>query len=72
MKKIFKMENLECAHCAAKMENAIAKLEGVLLVSVNFMMQKLTIEASDDKFDEVLAQAVKICQKIEPDCVICQ
>ena len=72
MKKIFKMENLECAHCAAKMENAIAKLEGVLLVSVNFMMQKLTIEASDDKFDEVLAQVVKICQKIEPDCVICQ
>ena len=72
MKKIFKMENLECAHCAAKMENAIAKLEGVLLVSVNFMMRKLTIEASDDKFDEVLAQAVKICQKIEPDCVICQ
>ena len=72
MKKIFKMENLECAHCAAKMENAIAKLEGLLLVSVNFMMQKLTIEASDDKFDEVLAQVVKICQKIEPDCVICQ
>lgn len=72
MKKIFKMENLECAHCAAKIENAIAKLEGVLLVSVNFMMQKLTIEASDDKFDEVLAQVVKICQKIEPDCVICQ
>jgi len=70
MKKIYRMENLECAHCAAKMENAIAKLDGVTAVTVNFMAQKLVLEAEDDKFDAVLEQAVKICKKIEPDCVI--
>lgn len=70
MKKIYRMENLECAHCAAKMENAIAKLDGVTAVTVNFMAQKLVLEAEDDKFDAVLEQAVKICKKVEPDCVI--
>ena len=70
MKKIYRMENLECAHCAAKMENAIAKLDGVTAVTVNFMAQKLVLEAEDDKFDAVLGQAVKICKKVEPDCVI--
>ncbi|MBQ9131126.1 MAG: cation transporter [Clostridia bacterium] len=70
MKKIYRMEDLDCAHCAAKMENAIAKLEGVTSVTVNFMAQKLVLEAEDDKFDAVLEQAVKICKKIEPDCRI--
>ena len=70
MKKIYRMEDLDCAHCAAKMENAIPKLEGVTSVTVNFMAQKLVLEAEDDKFDAVLEQAVKICKKIEPDCRI--
>lgn len=70
MKKIYRMENLDCAHCAAKMENAIAKLDGVIAVTVNFMAQKLVLEAEDDKFDAIFAQAVKICKKVEPDCEI--
>ena len=70
MKKIYRMEDLDCAHCAAKMENAIAKLEGVTAVTVNFMAQKLVLEAEDDKFDAVLEQAIKICKKVEPDCRI--
>ncbi|MBQ8341988.1 MAG: heavy-metal-associated domain-containing protein [Clostridia bacterium] len=68
MKKTFDIEELDCAHCAAKMEDGIRKLEGVINVSVNFLSQKLTLEAEDALFEKVLKQAVKICRKIEPDC----
>ncbi|MBE6690663.1 MAG: heavy-metal-associated domain-containing protein [Ruminococcaceae bacterium] len=68
MKKTFELEDLDCAHCAAKMEDGIRKLDGVLAVSVNFLTQKLTLEAEDAVFDSVLKQAEKICRKIEPDC----
>lgn len=54
MKKIFKLEDLDCANCAAKMEAALAKVDGVEHVSVNFFTQKLTLEAADGDFDEVL------------------
>lgn len=70
MKKTFKLKNLDCANCAAKMENGIKKLSGVKSASVNFMFQKLTIEADDDSFESVLQEAVSVCRKIEPDCVI--
>ncbi|MGN1480424.1 heavy-metal-associated domain-containing protein [Porcipelethomonas sp.] len=70
MKKTFKLIDLECANCAAKMENAIAKIEGVEAVTVSFMTQKLTITADENKFDDILKQAAKICKKIEPDCKI--
>ena len=70
MKKKFKMENLDCAHCAAKMEDLIKNIDGVQDVSISFMAQKLTIEADEDKFDEIMKQAVKACAKIEPDCKI--
>ncbi len=68
MKKTFKLEDLDCANCAAKMEAAIKKLEGVTSASVSFMTQKLTIEADDDRFDEVVKAAVKCIAKVEPDC----
>ncbi|MDO4732747.1 MAG: cation transporter [Bacillota bacterium] len=70
MKKSFKMQDLECAHCAAKMEQAINKLEGVQKASISFMTQKLTLEADDVRFDEILEQAEQICRKVEPDCRI--
>ena len=70
MKKTFKLDELDCANCGAKMETAIKKIEGVNDCSVSFMTQKLTLDADDDKFEDVLAQAVKICRKIEPDCKI--
>ena len=70
MKKGFKMEDLDCANCAAKMEDAIRKLDGVQSVSVSYILQKLTLEAPDDRFDEILKQAVKVCRKVEPDCRI--
>jgi len=70
VKKTFDMIDLECAHCAAKMEDAIRKLDGVTGASVSFLAQKLTIEGDDARFDDIVKQAVKICKKIEPDCEV--
>lgn len=70
MKKKFKMVDLDCANCAAKMEDAIKKIDGVADASVSFMTQKLTIEADDDKFDDIMRQVVDVCKKVEPDCQI--
>ena len=68
MKKSFVIEELDCAHCAAKIEEEIKKIEGVNSVSVNFLAQKMTIDANDEKFDEILKKAVEICKKVEADC----
>ena len=70
MKKVFKLEELDCAHCAQKMEDGIRKLDGVINVQVNFLSQKLTLEADDEKFDNILREAKKIIKKIEPDCAL--
>ena len=70
MKKKFKLQDLDCANCAAKMEDAIKKIDGVNDANVSFMTQKMTIDAEDDKFDDIMKEVVEICKKVEPDCVI--
>ena len=70
MKKVFKMIDLDCANCAAKMENAILKIDGVIDASVSFMTQKLTIEADEKDFPRIMKDAVKCIKKIEPDCEV--
>lgn len=70
MKKTFKLEDLDCANCAAKMEEAIKKIDGVNDASVSFMAQKLVIDADDEVFEKVIKECVKICRKVEPDCRI--
>ena len=70
MKKTFKLIVLDCANCAAKMETAIKKIDGVTDASVSFMSQKMTIEADDARFDDIVKEAVKVCKKVEPDCEI--
>jgi len=70
MKKTFKLEDLDCANCAAKMEDAIKKIDGVNDASVNFMTQKLMLDADDARFAEIVRQAAKACKKVEPDCTI--
>lgn len=70
MKKTYKLEDLDCANCAAKMENAIKKIKGVTNASVSFLTQKMTVETDGDSLDEIMKEAVKACKKIEPDCVI--
>lgn len=70
VKKTIRLKDLDCANCAAKIESAIAGLDGVTGVRVNFMGQKLILEAPDDRFDVILTEAKKIASKIEPDLVI--
>lgn len=70
MKKAFRLEGLECANCAAKMERAIAELDGVENVTINFMTTKMIIEGQDDKMPLIISEADKIIKKIEPDVVI--
>lgn len=70
MKKRFRLEDLDCAACAAKMEDAIKKLEGVTDANVNFLLQKMTVEADEERFDGIMDQVVKVCRRVEPDCVI--
>ena len=70
MKKTFKLIDLDCANCAAKMEAAIRKLDGVTDATVSFMTQKMTIEGDDARFDAIVKEAVKVCTKVEPDCEV--
>ena len=70
VKKNFKMQDLDCANCAAKMERAIAKIDGVNSVSISFMGQRMSIEAEESCFEEVMEKVVKACKKVEPDCKI--
>lgn len=70
MKKKFKLQDLDCANCAAKMEEAIKKIPGVNQATVSFMTQKLTIDADDAQFDNIMKKAAEVCAKVEPDCKI--
>jgi copper chaperone CopZ len=70
MKKRYQIEDLCCANCAAKIEEQIRKLEGVNSASVNFLTQKLTLDADDARLESVLDEAERIIKKIEPDCVL--
>lgn len=68
MKKTFALIDLDCANCAAKMERAIAKIEGVNEVTVSFLAQKLVLDADDARFDEIVNEAAAAIRKVEPDC----
>ena len=70
MKKRYTIEDLCCANCAAKMEEGIRKIEGVHSAHVNFLTQKLTLDAEDDRLDAILDEAERIIKKIEPDCIL--
>ena len=68
MKKVFKLIDLDCANCAAKMERAISALDGVQNATVSFMAQKLTLEADDARFDEIVKEAAKCIKKVDREC----
>lgn len=70
MKKKFKLEDLDCANCAAKMEEAIKGIDGVNDATVSFLAQKMTIDAVDERFDAIMEEVKTACAKIEPDCRI--
>ncbi|MDO4443402.1 MAG: cation transporter [Slackia sp.] len=70
MRKSFKLDKIDCANCARKLQEKIAALPGVESASVNFMTQKLTLQAADDDFDAVLDTVIELAADIEPDCEI--
>ena len=70
MRKVFKLEDLDCANCAAKMEDAIKKISGVNSASMSFMTQKLVVDCDPENLDAIMDEAEKICKKIEPDMTI--
>lgn len=70
MKKVYRMKDLDCANCAAKMERAIQKIDGVLSAEVSFMAQRLTLEVEEDKISEILEQVKRCVSKVEPDCKV--
>ena len=70
MTKIFKLENLDCANCAAKMERNIKSIDGVNDCTVSFMTQKMMLNADDSRFSEIVALAQKAIAKVDPECKI--
>lgn len=67
MKKVFRLEGLDCAHCAAKIEERVSKLEGVKSVVINFMTTKMTLESIDDNIEEIIENVKKLINEVEPD-----
>lgn len=69
MKKVIAMQDLDCANCAAKMEQSISKIDGVNSVSINFMLQKMTLDLADNADQvEVINKIKAAVKKVEPDC----
>ena len=67
MKKKYKLNEIDCANCALKLENAVKEVEGVTSAKVNYMMQKLTFEAEEGKIEEIEKAVLAVCRKREPD-----
>ena len=70
MKKNFKLEGLDCANCAAKIEKNVRKLDGVKDATVSFFAQKLVLEADDDKFDAIVKEVAELVHRVDPDCTM--
>lgn len=70
MKKTFKLLDLDCAHCAAKIEDSVKKIKGVVNAEVNFLSQKMVLEAADSDYERISEEAVKLIKKIEPDVTV--
>ena len=60
----------DCANCAAKMENEIRKIDGVTDVNISFLAQKMTLEADDARFDEIVKKVAKACKRVDGDCEV--
>ncbi|MFC2423595.1 MAG: cation transporter [Fusobacterium polymorphum] len=67
MKKVFKLEGLDCAHCATKIEEKVSKLEGVKSVVINFMTTKMILESVDENIADVVEKVKKLINEVEPD-----
>ena len=70
IKKNFKLDGLDCANCAAKIEKKVKSLDGVKDATVSFFAQKLVLEADDDKFDAIVKEVAELVHRVDPDCTM--
>ncbi len=70
MKKVFKLEEVDCAVCAGNMEAGIKKIAGVESAVVSYVTQKLLIECDEADVDRILDEAQKVVKKVDPRCRI--
>ena len=68
MTKTYKLQDLDCANCARKMEDAIRKLDGVTEVHVNFLTQKRILTADDARFEDIVKEAIKCIRRVDSEC----
>ena len=67
MKRVYKLEGLDCADCAAKLERKLASIEGITSANINFMTLKCTLEAEAEKMNEIIEKAMEIIKVEQPD-----
>ncbi len=70
MKSRFKIKGLDCANCAAELERAIQKLDGVRSANISFMTQKMELEYDETRKEEIIQNVKKVIKKEEPDVTI--
>ena len=68
MKRIYDLENLDCANCAAKMEEKIKKIEGVTAANVSFFAQKLVLEGDEARWNKILEETARAITSVDSDC----
>lgn len=72
MKKTYSLDQLDCAACAAKMEEAASQVPGVEELRINFLTKTMSLTASEDHFEQVAQNVVAACQRVEPECRVCE
>ena len=70
MIKTYILEDLDCAHCAGKIEEDVAKLEGVAKSTVTLLTQKLVVDIADANAGGLTKEVKKIVKKYEPDVTV--
>ena len=70
MKKRFKLLDIDCANCAAKIEDQISKLDGVNSANISFMTQNVILDIDETREAEIMEQVEKVCKKVEPYCTL--
>ncbi len=70
MKSKFKIKELDCANCAAELERAIQKIDGVESANISFMTQRMELEYDEKRKEEVMQKVKKVVKKEEPDVTI--
>lgn len=70
MRRATRINGLDCANCAAKLENEIKKIDGVSNVSISFLTQRIVLDIDDGKAENVIREIKRVCKKVEPDAEI--